>query len=176
MKKTMMSSIKKLSSIITTPFRFVYRKVKHFFERLSRSFKWAKRMWNNHDWDYDYIIIMIVDKLKDMRYQFDVVDIEHVDLRHQPVDFNQDNDETVDHLKELDEVIEIGERIIKGEYINYTPEIQKWYDENGYFSKKMPDDLNKKLMEIYKESDEKELKDRNDFFNLIRDNHQKWWS
>ena len=41
---------------------------------------------------------------------------------------------------------------------------------------KMSDDLHNELRKIYDESDKQEQKDHEDFFNIIRDEHQKWWS
>ena len=85
-------------------------KIKYFFQRLKRSCKWFVRMWNNHDFDYNYLMEVMVWKMKDILYQLDVVDKEFVDLRHQ--DHCKDNGYDGDMLKSLEECIEIGERLI----------------------------------------------------------------
>ena len=153
------------------------RKIKNFFNNLKRSSRWFLRMWNNYDWDGEFLIIMIVHKLKDIRYQLDIVDSWFVDLRHQP-DYNStgDNNLTVDRLESLDKAIEIGERIIADDYIKYTPRIEEWFDGIGDITVPMPEDLREELKLLYIESEEKLNKDKEDFFNIIRDNHIMWWS
>lgn len=161
---------------ISRPFKTLWRKWERFYEKLSRSCRWAKRMWNNPDWDYEYLLEMIVYKLKDIRYQLDVVDSYFVDLRHQPKTVGDENGETVDHLEGLDRAIELGEKILKDEYgIVYPENIQKWFDEHGRFTK-LPDELNKSYIKFLEDSDQQEKNDRNEFFNIIRDNHELWWS
>lgn len=174
-----MSFIKKTGSIIITPFKSLYKKVKQFFERFSRSCKWFVRMWGNYDWDHEYLIEMMLYKLKDMRYQLDVKDSWFVDLRHQPVNFTHPDDsdyETTDNLAGLDKAIELGERILKHDYIQYPPDIQEWYDTHNMFEDKMSESMRKKLMRVYKKSDYDEQKDRRLFFDIIKKEHQKWWS
>lgn len=158
-------------------YRKPIRKINEFYHKFKRSSKWFARMWNNPDWDFDYLIIMIVLKLKDMRHQLDVVDADFVDLRHQPKDIlDSDSEDTTDVLKGLDQAIEIGERIIKNDYCQYTPRIKKWFDEHNIFDESMPDDLHEEFKKLCNEADKNEENDRNEFFNLIRDNHKYWWS
>lgn len=158
------------------PFKTIWRKWCRFYKKLSRSCKWAKRMWNNPDWDYEYMIEMMVYKLKDIQYQLDVVDSDFVDLRHQPKTIGDENGETVDHLESLDKAIELGEKLLEDKYgTDYPEDIKKWFDEHGHFSK-LPDELNKKYWKYLDESYRQEKNDRNEFFNIIRDNHEKWWS
>lgn len=158
-------------------YRKPIRKINEFYHKFKRSSKWFVRMWNNPDWDFDYLIIMIVLKLKDMRHQLDVVDADFVDLRHQPKDImDSDSEDTMDVLKGLDQAIEIGERIIENDYIKSTPRLKKWFDEHSIFDESMPDDLHEEFKKICNEADENEANDRMEFFNLIRDNHKYWWS
>lgn len=153
------------------------RKIKQFWWQFKRSSKWFVRMWNNPDYDFDYFIEMIVLKMKDMRYQLDVIDADFVDLRHQPKGVCcSDSEDTIDNLQSLDKAIEIGERIMKNDYNKYTPRLNKWFDKYGFNIDIMPDDLRKELLKIYKEADENEKNDRDEFFNIIRDNHIYWWS
>ena len=164
------------------PFNWIKNKITRFYRKLSRSCKWFLRMWNNHDWDYTYFIEMMVDKMKDMRYQFDVVDKDFVDMRHQPTKvFSKPEDsdyEEVDNLIGLDKAIELGERILNHDYLQYTPEVEKWFSEHRglYFNEKMPEDIHKQFIDCCKESEENEQQDINEFFNIIRDEHQKWWT
>ena len=78
----------------------VFSKIKHFFSKFRRSCVWFKRMWNNYDFDYNYLMEVIVWKMKDMLYQLDVVAKEFVDLRHQ--DHCKDNGYNGDMLKSLE--------------------------------------------------------------------------
>ncbi len=135
-------------------------------------------MWNNYDWDYTCLIEMMVDKMKDMRYQLDVIDKDFVDLRHQP-EFHGPNDtdyNIVDELAGLDRAIELGEKILKDDYIQYTPEIQEWMDNHSFLADEVPEDLRKQLNEMREKSEIEEQNDRKMFFDTIRDEHQKWWS
>lgn len=157
------------------------RKINNFCDNLKRSTKWFFRMWNNYDWDHEYLIETILYKLKDMRYQFDNVDIKHVDLRHQPSGefIGEDIDSdllTVDNLEGLDRAIALGEKIRTYDYVKLTPEIEKWNDEHSFFTDKMPEDMHNTLMEIYEMAEIDEKNDRDEFFNLIRNNHLLWWS
>lgn len=161
-------------------YRRPIRNINHFFNNLKRSTKWFFRMWNNYDWDHEYLIDMIVFKLKDMRYTFDYVE-KHVDLRHQPSGefIGEDSDSdllTVDNLEGLDRAIALGEKIRTYDYVRLTPEIEKWHDEHSFFTDRMPEDMHNTLMEIYERAEIDEKNDRDEFFNLIRDNHLLWWS
>lgn len=184
--------IEKINDYIKNP-KEIYRKpkriIENFLSKLKRSWNWFYRSWNMYDWDATYLINMMVYKLKDIRYQLDVVDSDFVDLRHQPTReyeeyYDSDNnlvkvEKTEDRLASLDKSIEIGERILKDDYIHYTPEIQKWFDEHRIFDdiyNSMPEDLNEKMMKIHDESEYNRKKDIEDFFNIIRDNFIFWWS
>lgn len=134
-------------------------------------------MWKNFDWDGDFLIEMMVKKMKDMRYQFDVVDSVFIDLRHQPLTHNEGDERTQDCLEELDKAIALGEKILEHDYIQYTPNIQKHIDSccGLFLPASFSPELRKELNDVYKKADEEEQKDRMEFFNIIRDNHQKWW-
>lgn len=149
---------------------------KKFYYNFKRSSKWFIRMWGNYDWDYNYLIEMMVDKMKDMRNQFDNVDVKYVDLRHQPKSFTDDNGETVDNLTGLDKAIELGERILTHDYIEYTPDIDEWHKTHDIFEDNIPDDIKKKFNKIHEKAEKMENNDRKKFFNTIRDEHIKWWS
>ena len=66
----------KIFNMILKPF-YELRKTIY---KLKRSCRWFVRTWNNYDWDYDYLIQMMVSKMEDMRYQFDVTDKNFIDL------------------------------------------------------------------------------------------------
>ncbi|MCM1221187.1 MAG: hypothetical protein NC548_42575 [Lachnospiraceae bacterium] len=179
----MMVGLKKIFNEVwewtCSPFKKMYRNIRGFYHNFVRSSKWFARMWNNFDWDHYYLILMIVDKMKDMRYQLDVVDGEYVDLRHQPASMDADESDTVDRLAGLDKAIEIGERLLKDDYLEYTPNVQKWFDEHGYCytgENKMSDKLHDEWFNCHKKSEKKRKKDINDFFNTIKKEHTMWWS
>lgn len=150
-------------------------KIDNFYRKFRRSCKWFIRMWNNEDWDSHYLIEMILYKLKDMQYQFDILDSNFIDLRHQPKNVDEDCEEFEDHLSGLDESIKIGERLYKSEYIEYPPEIEEWFKNHSVIDE-IPHKINNKLNKIYSDADKREKLDNKKFFNLIRDEHNKWWS
>lgn len=157
-----------------------FKKIREFWYKLSRSTRWFIRMWNNYDWDDGFLIEMMVLKMKDMRHQLDVVDRKFVDLRHQPIKLNDDGTTgVVDELAGLDRAIEVGERLLKHDYVQYTPNILKYFEERGVDIlpiTQLPDELQTEMKEVYKKSSEDEKKDWTEFFNTIRDEHHKWWS
>lgn len=158
---------------------YIIRKIKKFYNNFKRSSKWFIRMWKNYDWDDWFLIKLMVDKMKDMRYQLDVVDKDFVDLRHQPNKFHlpdDDNYEIIDCLEGLDKAIMLGDKILRHDYIQYTPEVQEWFDTHDFLEDKQPEHIRKQLDIIYKKAEEEEQNDRKMFFDIIRDEHQKWWS
>lgn len=169
-KKDMKDFLKDMKDMMTSSIF----KLKSFINKIKRSTKWFCRTWNNYDWDYIYLIIMIVDKLKDMRYQFDIIDSDNVDLRHQPSEFGESD--VVDRLEQLDRVIEIGERLIKDDYTQYTPELNEWFESNDIFDNDTPKEISDKLDIIHKDAEIRRMNDIQEFFNLMRDYHEYWWS
>ena len=152
------------------------KKIKNFFIKFRRSCKWFKRMWDNHDYDYSFLLKTIVWKMKDMLYQLDVVDRDIVDLRNQ-VQY-KDNGYNGDLLKSLEDCIEVGERIIEDDYITYTDipdNVKEWLSQHSILEK-MPEDLNKILLELYNEADKKKEDDIERFFNIFKNNYTGWWS
>lgn len=122
---------------------------------------------------------MMVDKMKDIRYQLDVRDKNFVDLRHQPKSFTDECDETIDILKSLDDAIEIGERIINDDYVVYTDDLDKWFEKSDIsdiIHRQMPKSLRDELDTCYEIANNKKNKDIEDFFNLIKNNFENWWS
>ena len=148
-------------------------KIKNFFHKFIRSCRWFNRMWNNHDFDYSFLLKTIVWKMKDMLYQLDVVDKNIVDLRNQ-VQY-KDNGYNGDLLKSLEECIEIGERIIEDDYITYPDIVKEWLSQNS-IAEKIPEDVNKLLLESYNEADKKKEDDIERFFNIFKNNYMGWWS
>lgn len=136
-------------------------------------------MWNNYDWDYNFLIKVMVDKMKDMRYQFDNVDKWFVDLRHQPIGTSSPDDsdyESEDHLVGLDRAIELGEKILKGDaYYEYPEDVQKYLDGKRK-NEQGSEEMRKKFLECCEKQDEEYRNDIKMFFNIIRDEHSQWWS
>ena len=157
-------------------FTYISRNINNF----KRGLRWFRRAWGNYDFDYHYLIEMVLWKLKDMRYQFDNIDISYVDLRHQPTT-NSKNEEiwevTEDHLEGLDRAIELGDKLLNDEnyYPIYSKKLKKWFNENG-FNKELPEDLRKEFMDAYKKCDDDYKNDIIEFFNIIGKNLQLWWS
>ena len=112
--------------------------------------------------------------MKDMRYQFDYIDAKFVDLRHQP-SYN-DSNIIIDRIAELDKAIEVGERLLDDDYLIQHPDVEKWLNENQLLPIKMPDDIKTKFMKAYHDAKDAREKDNILFFNLISQNHDKWWT
>ena len=152
--------------------RFILN-IRNFFVKLKRSCKWFKRMWNNHDFDDGYLIQVIVWKMKDMLYQLDVVDSSFVDLRNQ--EHYKDNGYNGDLLKSLEECIEIGERLLKDDYMIYSEVVDEWFAKHGYVEE-MPEDIRKLFIDACKEAEVRRSEDNDKFFNIMKKHHWGWWS
>ena len=147
--------------------------MRRFFSNLKRSCRWFKRMWNNYDFDDGYLIEVIVWKMKDMLYQLDVLDRSFVDLRDQQL--YKDNGYDGDLIKSLEECIEIGERLIKDDYIIYPDIVEEWMAKHKW-NDEMPDDVTKLLMDSYEDADRRRLEDNEKFFDIMKKHHWGWWS
>lgn len=147
--------------------------MRRFFNNLKRGCRWLKRMWNNYDFDDGYLIEVIVWKMKDMLYQLDVLDRSFVDLRNQQL--YKDNGYGGDLIKSLEECIEIGERLIKDDYIIYPDIVEEWMAKHKW-NDEMPDDVRKLLMDSYEDADRRRLEDNEKFFDIMKKHHWGWWS
>ena len=147
--------------------------MRRFFNNLKRGCRWLKRMWNNYDFDDGYLIEVIVWKMKDMLYQLDVLDRSFVDLRNQQL--YKDNGYDGDLIKSLEECIEIGERLIKDDYIIYPDIVEEWMAKHKW-NDEMPDDVRKLLMDSYEDADRRRLEDNEKFFDIMKKNGWGWWS
>lgn len=147
--------------------------MRRFFNNLKRGCRWLKRMWNNYDFDDGYLIEVIVWKMKDMLYQLDVLDRRFVDLRNQQL--YKDNGYDGDLIKSLEECIEIGERLIKDDYIIYPDIVEEWMAKHKW-NDEMPDDVRKLLMDSYEDADRRRLEDNEKFFDIMKKHHWGWWS
>ena len=147
--------------------------MRRFFNNLKRGCRWLKRMWNNYDFDDGYLIEVIVWKMKDMLYQLDVLDRSFVDLRNQQL--YKDNGYDGDLIKSLEECIEIGERLIKDDYIIYPDIVEEWMAKHKW-NDEMPDDVRKLLMDSYEDADRRRLEDNEKIFDIMKKHHWGWWS
>lgn len=123
-----------------------------FLGKIKHSTKWFFKMWGNQDYDYTYLIEMIVSKLKDIYAWYD---------------FTYDKSMSSNYFEEM---IKIGEKLIGCDYIQYSPKLQEWYDTHDIFSSevyKMPDDIKKEADEIYAKANEDEKNDREQFFEML---------
>ena len=149
-------------------------KIKYFFQRMKRSCKWFVRMWNNHDFDYNYLMEVIVWKMKDMIYQLDFIDKNIVDLRHQ--EHRKDNGYDGDLLKSLEECIEIGERLIEDDYVNYPSIVEDWFSNHDSLNDDIPKDIKKLMYESFEDAEKRKNEDNEKFFNIMKTHRYDWWS
>lgn len=123
-----------------------------FLGKIKHSTKWFFKMWGNQDYDYTYLIEMIVSKLKDIYAWYD---------------YTYDKSMASNYFEEM---IKIGERLIECDYIQYSPKLQEWYDTHDILSDEaytMPDDIKKEADEIYAKAAENEKNDREQFFEML---------
>ena len=151
----------------------IFSKIKHFFSNFRRSCKWFKRMWNNYDFDYNYLMEVIVWKMKDMLYQLDVVDKDIVDLRNQ--EHCKDNGYNGDMLKSLEECIEIGERLIADDYVIYPDAVEDWFLNHDSLNEDIPEDIRELMGKAFDESEKRKDEDNEMFFNIMKKYHYDWW-
>lgn len=149
-------------------------KIKYFFQRLKRSCKWFVRMWNNHDFDYNYLMEVMVWKMKDMLYQLDVVDKKIVDLRNQ--EHYKNNGYDGDMLKSLEECIEIGERLIEDDYVKYPDAVEDWFLKHDSLNEDIPEDIRELMGKSFDESEKIKDEDNEKFFNIMKKYRYDWWS
>lgn len=124
---------------------------KSVWSKFKHSTKWFFRMWNNHDYDYEYINEMILYKLNDINECYH---------KH----YNE-------YCKDINDMITIGNRIVANDYVHYTKRLRDWYDTHDIFSSdwSLPDELREESDAIHQKAAEDETNDRNDFYNLILD-------
>lgn len=152
----------------------VFLNIKVFLSKFKRSCRWFKRMWNNYDFDYTYLIQTIVWKMEDMLYQLDVKDSGFIDLRHQ--DCCNDNVYGGDMLKSLEECIEIGNRLIEDEYVTFPDVVEDWFAEHSLIDEEMPEDLRNLFIGAYEDAEKRKEEDNEKFFDIMKKHHWGWWS
>lgn len=167
----------------TKGWRKIMRNVRSFFRSLKYSVKnivrWWKIIWNDRDWDYGFLEDIIFFKLKTMRdYYRAGVNV-----------WSEGADETAD---EIDEVIQIFERLRAGQYEEtIDPNFyDRFRDKRELFIEKIDDSGQKYSTLNLPDFTDEERKDRrithqtaeqmrqsdyDEAFSLIAKNIRKWW-
>ena len=156
---------------------YIYR----FFFRLKTIFSYVKLAWNDHDYDWVYLMLVLQYKLKRMRVHF---------VKHNIVERAQ---EYGVQIKDLEDTIE---RILDGNYCaqEYASHYAKWgkitFDRESIMGGKLTriklrmsnvkteEDENNEREEHFKIMEEYEKQKTNDIkklFDTMRDNIQNWW-
>lgn len=154
-------------------------KIKRFFEKISKIISYLPILWQDEDWDYEYLLVLMKFKLKRMRdviYSNDIVTKD--EKRNIVISINQ----TIDHINNYCDGINGYERVCG-----------KLPFEIGF--KMVPtDDGCYKLKTVYKETGEQlseqdeerysthiikahnfQQEEWNKIFDTIKAKGQKWW-
>jgi hypothetical protein len=145
--------------------------IKRFFKKLIKLYKWNKLLWNEHDWDYVYL-------LQIMKFKLDLME---------PViraGYAENSEKTADEIKKTSELLQllIDDNFNK----NYNKLTEKYGDydftdigEMRSFKRAFVTDENKDefLTDFYeaKRLDNLEKKQvQNEFFKMFK-KYENWW-
>lgn len=140
-------------------------------ENLNKNSKlWSNILKNDEQFDYSYLEIIILHKIKLMR--------KYYLSGESPIE-----QEAINRIvKEMTIVIKGLERLIADDYIKIPdgkePEFLETEDDNGLILHEMTyhaDFPKEKIEEIYKEADKNKLKDRHLVYDSLRDKATGWW-
>jgi hypothetical protein len=147
------------------------------FNGIKNLIKWRKVIWNDSDWDYEFLLIILETKLKFMAESF-----------------KSDNAFSVDseiHGKEMEKCAEICRYLIDGKYDHFYDELdEKWGElemikdlTNNSITferekvKTKTDQLlfEKELQNATMKAEQEEQDKIHSLFSRIKNNLTKWW-
>jgi len=149
-------------------------KLKRFLYNIKNIYEWSKILWDDFDWDYDFLLKILDYKLKKMRKYFDNSNITTVEEYQSILNEIDTCINAIEQLRNRDYIDEI----YKEYYDKYPTTIESWIDEqrNVVHGIKMMNKERKKLFDIaYKKEKNKENELNHMLFDTIRDNYEKWW-
>lgn len=141
-------------------------KIKKFFRNLRLWFEIIK---TDEQWDYVFLEKVILHKLKLMKDFYDS---------------GQDYTVADDTVKELNITIDALERLLKSDYIHFpegkAPKLEVLDNEsNGLFSELKTtyhEDFGEEMVEeVYRKSEEDEMKDRELVYKMLKEKSPSWW-
>ena len=154
--------------------------IKRFFEKLFRSFAFAKIGWGSFDGDHCYLLELEVFKMKRI-----LKDLENSFVYWGDVNSGR-------YIKALKLAIKIGERIKVGDYTRfYDFHVKKWGERkilwnddapfvNGSrpvrWNRETTKEESKELMIAFKTDERLEQRDYNLFYGIIAKYSRGWWS
>ena len=138
-------------------------------------FGWSKILWNNFDWDHDFLLEILEYKLKKMKKYFDTsrfLDEEGYNKTVSEISIS------LDACSQL-----LGEKyeneIYEKFYEKYPiPPLEEWIDKQGrivHRTKSMEEEERKEFKKAYKLVDKTSKDLRHQLFDNMRDNLEGWW-
>lgn len=160
----------KLPFLMRHPNLRIFRKLRGLWERLLRCLNILPTVWNTYDWDYSSVLELTKWQLKRME---PVIRGGHC----------EGGEKTADKIKQATVLLE---RILSQDYLSETGHTaiqQKWRnktevaDSDGNTHMTFVDDpsLERLIKQEFELAAQKEHKDWNDFFTILRRNLKRWW-
>ena len=159
--------IKHIVSKIITEIRNLPYNIKNIFG-------WSRVLWNNFDWDHNYMLVILEYKLTKMKRYFE----------------NSkwiDEEEGSKTAKEIDVCLQACNKLLDEEYKReiygkfyekYPITLNEWLDEQGrtvHGMLPMVGEKKKEFTKAYKLADKTDNELRHQLFDNIRDNFEGWW-
>lgn len=146
--------------------------IKDFLERIVKVLEWSKIIWEDQDWDYDFLLDIIRYKLCRMQKYFESSDVS--------CDNNKTSEQIKEAIRRLDILThrsndyenEIG--ILWDEHFVRFPVLNSFTDE-GFRSWTIGGESRESFCNIQKAEDDFNKKANNNFFNYLKQNYESWW-
>ena len=153
----------------------VITEIRNLPYNIKNIFGWSKVLWNNFDWDHDYLLVILEYKLTKMKKYFE--NSKWIDV-----------EEGSKTAKEIDVCLQACNKLLDEEYKNEIYEkfydkypiasLEEWIDEQGrtvHGMKPMAKEERKEFKKAYKLADKTSKDLRHQLFDNMRDNLEGWW-
>lgn len=152
--------------------------IRNFKVGILNLIKWFPIIWNDRDWDYNYLLILLKFKLENMSYRLYTDDISTVCRKNS---------------KKIDKAVKILSRMIEDEYdSNHLKDHdKKWgklkmtvspdtfqlnFNRPNVKTQDEKEKEHKEYIGLMKKSERARKRDYKNFFQLLETNIRGWWS
>jgi hypothetical protein len=153
----------------------IVTEVRNLPYNIKNVFGWSRVLWNNFDWDHNYMLVILEYKLKKMKKYFETANwLEKAE-----------NDKTANEISvSLDACSKLLDEEYKNEiygkfYEKYPiSTFEEWIDEQGrtvHGMKSMVGEERREFTKAYKLADKTDKELRHQLFDNMRDNFEGWW-
>jgi hypothetical protein len=152
----------------------IIREIKHIPYNIKTILQWSKILWNNFDWEGNFLLEIIEYKLKRMKKYFETASITTEETYSEMIEKISDCLYAVDQLCSD----EYNDKIFEDHYNKYPLEILKEKSETGniiYKMKSMGKDEKAEFKKLTKISNQKNKELRHQLFDTMRDYYDNWW-